>query len=73
MSQVIDKKVAMHLSGLNGNAFVILGTFRRNAKRQGWTEQEVDAVTEEATSGDYDHLLQTIMAHTKGPEVSDER
>jgi len=30
-------------------------------KRSGLSEEDVKAFTDEATSGDYDHLLQTAM------------
>ena len=55
----------MNLVGIDGNAFMILGAFSTTAKRQGWTQEEVDKVLEEAQSGDYDHLLQTIIGHTE--------
>ncbi|GAC1700234.1 MAG: hypothetical protein NVS9B4_01260 [Candidatus Acidiferrum sp.] len=58
------KKVKLNLVGLDGNAFVLLGTFSREAKRQGWTASEIKAVLDEARSGDYNHLLNTLMDHT---------
>lgn len=70
MAQVVDKKVEMRLVGLNGNAYALIGNFMMNAKRQGWTQEEIELVEAEATAGDYDHLLQTLMAHTRPPEVS---
>ena len=39
-----EKKVKMNLVGLDGNAFVLMGAFSRNAKRQGWTKEEIDVV-----------------------------
>jgi len=57
------KKVEMSLVGLNGNAFVLLGTFQKNAKRQGWTPEEINPVIEQATSGDYNNLLATLQAY----------
>lgn len=57
------KKVKMSLIGVNGNAFAILGAFQANAKRQGWTDEEISAVLKEAQSGDYNHLLETIVAN----------
>ena len=57
------KKVKLTLLGLDGNAFSILGAFQKAARRQGWTPAEISAVISEASSGDYDHLLQTIMEH----------
>lgn len=64
------KKVKMNLSGLNHNAFVILGRFSKEAKRQGWEDAEIKAVVDEAKSGDYDHLLRTMLDNTEEPEDS---
>ena len=57
----MDKKVKLNLVGVDSNAFAIIGTFSQAAKRQGWTKEEVKVVTDEAMSGDYDHLLVTIQ------------
>ena len=54
-------KVKMQLAGLDGNAFALMGAFSRNASRQGWTRDEIDTVLKECRSGDYDHLLCTLM------------
>lgn len=61
--QVVDKKVNLTLVGVDGNPFAIMGAFSQQAKKEGWSEQEIETVIEEATSGDYDNLLSTIMAH----------
>lgn len=61
----VNKKVNLKLEGLDGNAFVLLGAFRKQAKREGWTDNEVEAVTADASSGDYSHLLQTLISHTQ--------
>ena len=57
------KKIQLDLVGIDGNAYAIMGTFQRQARREGWTKEEIDSVLKEAQSGDYDHLLKTIMAH----------
>ena len=54
-------KVKMQLAGLDGNAFALMGAFSRNARRQGWTSDDIDTVLTECRSGDYDHLLCTLM------------
>ncbi len=59
------KKVTLDLVGIDGNAFVILGKFKRKAKQQGWSKEEIQEVLDEAKSGDYDHLLKTIIKHTE--------
>lgn len=63
MKRVIDKTVDLELDGVNGNAFMIMGVWRRQAVKEGWSNDEIDAVLGEAKSGDYDHLLQTIMLY----------
>jgi hypothetical protein len=63
------KKVQMNLVGLDGNAFSLMGNFSSNARRQGWTKQEIDVVIQECMKDDYDHLLRTLIEHTE--EVDD--
>ncbi len=58
-----DKKPHVKLTGVDGNAFNIIGLCRHAAKRAGWAEDKVKAVTDEMMAGDYDHLLQTAMTH----------
>ena len=60
-----SKRVRMNLVGLDGNAFALMGAFQKNARRQGWTQEEIDKVLDECTSGDYNHLLRVLMAHTE--------
>ncbi|MCP4181182.1 MAG: hypothetical protein GY756_25750 [bacterium] len=69
MKKVIEKTVNLDLIGVNGNAFMIMGVFQRQAKREGWTQEEIDLVLTEAKSGDYNHLLATIENHC---ELKDE-
>ena len=52
----------MQLSGEDGNAFAILGRTAAALRAAGVPSEEIDAYFAEATSGDYDHLLQTTMA-----------
>ena len=53
--------VHVQLTGLDGNAYSILGRCSREARRAGVDDAEVKGFIHEATSGDYDHLLQTCM------------
>jgi hypothetical protein len=62
---LVGKAVQLELVGLDGNAFAILGAWRRAAKSQGWTLAEITLVIDEATKGDYNHLLAVIMTHTE--------
>lgn len=52
-------KPCVKLVGQDGNAFVILGLCRRAAKKAGWTAEQIKAFMDEATNGDYNHLLAT--------------
>lgn len=61
------KKVRLKLVGLNGNAFNLLGQFAAQARREKWTQGEIDAVMAKATSGDYHRLLATLADHCENP------
>ena len=61
------KKVKLKMVGLDGNAFSILGAFRRQATKENWTKEEIKEVTDQATSGDYSHLISTIADHCVNP------
>jgi len=54
-------KPVMQLVGEDGNAFAVLGRAQRAAKEAGWSKEKIKSVMDEATSGDYNHLLATIM------------
>lgn len=62
------KPVRMNIVGRNGNAFGLLGAFAKNARQQGWTEQAIAAVQDEAMKGNYDHVLKTLISYTIPPE-----
>ena len=53
--------IQVQLTGQDGNAFAILGLTTRALRRAGLPQEEIDDYVAEATSGDYDHLLQTTM------------
>jgi Domain of unknown function (DUF4314) len=59
-------EVQVQLSGEDGNAFAILGRTTAALRQAGVPQGEIDAFFAEATSGDYDHLLQTTMAWVDG-------
>lgn len=54
-------EIEVKLLGEDGNGFMIVGRVRRALERARVPGHIVDEFTEEATSGDYDHLLQTAM------------
>jgi len=53
-------KPQLKLVGEDGNAFAILARARRVCLEN---DMDWDAIHKEATSGDYDHLLQTMMKY----------
>ena len=53
----------VRLVGTDGNAFAVLGCAMRALRDAGWPKPERDAFAADATSGDYDQLLGTIMKH----------
>lgn len=53
--------ITVQLSGRDTNAFMILGLCQRAAKYSGLPKEEIDAFFKEATTSDYDHLIQTAM------------
>jgi Domain of unknown function (DUF4314) len=59
-------EVQVQLSGEDGNAFAILGRTAAALRQAGVPQEEIDAFFAEATSGDYNHLLQTTMAWVDG-------
>ena len=58
----IDEKPRLKLIGEDGNAFFIIGRAQREGKKfygpEKWAE-----IRNEAMSGDYDHVLQTMMKY----------
>ena len=59
----INKTVNLDLTTIDSNIFAIMGAFSRQARREKWTQQEIDAVLEEAKSGDYDYAIATICEY----------
>lgn len=51
------------LVGRDGNSYAILGRCQSAARNAGWTKEQIDAFFAQATSGDYNHLLRTVMEH----------
>lgn len=53
--------VQVQLSGQDGNAFMLIGRVQKALRNAGATPTELDEFINEATSGDYDHVIQTCM------------
>ena len=55
--------ITVELVGQDSNAFNVLGICRRAMKRAHLSESEIEAFTQEATSGNYDNLLTTVCEY----------
>jgi hypothetical protein len=64
----MDKTINLDLVGLDGNAFALMGAFRKQARREGWDAKEIETVMTECQSSDYDHLLATLIKHCRSGE-----
>jgi hypothetical protein len=53
--------IIVKLTDEDGNAFSVLGRCRKAAEDAGVSDEEINAFMKEATSGDYENLLQTVM------------
>ena len=53
--------IAVPLTGEDGNAYSILGRVSHALRQAGVSQAEREAFLQEATTGDYDHLVQTVM------------
>jgi hypothetical protein len=61
------KKVSLKLVGLDGNAFSLMGAFQRQARKEGWSKEEINTVLADCMSDDYHHLLGVLMEHCEDP------
>jgi hypothetical protein len=50
-------QIKVRLSGMDGNAFSIMGRVQDALRKAGATKEELDQYFAESTSGDYDNLL----------------
>jgi len=51
------KKPTVKLSGIDGNAFTIMGVVSKALRRAGFPEADVEKYMEESMAGDYNNLL----------------
>ena len=59
--QPLYPDVTVQLTNVDGNAFAIIGACRQTAKQHGLSQEDITRFVDEATSGDYDHLLATCI------------
>lgn len=65
-------QVKVELVGQDGNAFAILGRVTGAMRRAGLSADQRNEFMAEAMSGDYDHLLQTVMEFVTVDDEVDE-
>ncbi len=53
--------IEVQLTGEDGNAFSVLGSVSKALRQADVSEEEIKEFMDEATAGDYDHLLGTAM------------
>ena len=59
MDEVKYPDIAVQLTGVDGNAFSLMGTVADALRKGGVSKYERDEFFNEAMSGDYNHLLAT--------------
>lgn len=59
----MQEKPQLNLTDEDGNAFVIITRARRQAINAGWDDARIKAMCDDAMSGDYDHVLQTMSRY----------
>jgi len=58
-----NNKPVLKLTGIDGNAFVILGRAQQVARRAGMPKEIIDEFRNKAMSGDYNNLLRVCMEY----------
>lgn len=61
MSEPKFPHVEVELSGQDGNAMLIISRTTRAMERAGIDQKDIEAFVDEAMSGNYDNVLQTVM------------
>ena len=57
--------IKVNLTGIDGNAFSIMGAVTKALSRAGVSKEEQNQYFKEATAGDYNQLLVTTMEWVK--------
>jgi len=72
MTNLVGKTVNLSSVGLEGDVKILISNFAKQAKKEGWKQEEIDKVITECESGDYDHLIDTLLAHSNVDEFEPE-
>jgi hypothetical protein len=65
-------KAELQLVGLDGNAWSIIGATKQAMRTWGYSSQAQHEMSEDATSGDYNHVIQTAMFWTDSPDEDED-
>ena len=57
------RRPKVRMVGEDGNALSILGRASRAMRKEGWTKHQIDRFVDEATSGDYNNVIGTVMKY----------
>lgn len=68
----VDKTINLDLTTVDSNIFYIMGAFGRQARREMWTQEEIDFVLEEAKKHDYNHAIATISDYCEPKDEQEE-
>jgi len=55
----------LDLTSVDGNAFMLMGAFKKAARNQGWGIEDINKVLKEAQVGDYDNLVGVLFSYCK--------
>jgi len=55
-------EIEVQLVGTDGNAFALISVVRKALRKAEVSQEEIGEFVNEATSGDYTHLLRTCMS-----------
>ena len=72
MIEVKYPHIEVELVGRDGNAFAILGAVKSALRSARVPQEEIDAFMTEAMSGDYGHLLTTVLRTVEVAGESDD-
>lgn len=61
MNRTKYPEIKVKLSGTDGNALAVIGRVRNALRKGGVSPEEIQKFLDDATGGDYDHLLGTCM------------
>jgi len=63
MGKITEKTVNLDLTSIDSNAYSLMGHFQKQARKEGWDQDEIAAVLKECMSGNYDHLVETLLEY----------